>query len=102
MEHPHPSRASLILHILFSGCKNLHMHVSVSLSKSYTETQHCTLPPIHAITHVSGCLMSTTNGLRRRDKCPGIKKDERLLTPAWCLPASAPTSVVPSPQSRRD
>src|SRR5215475_15018452 len=57
---PHPSDASWILHILFSGCKTLHIHVSVSLSKSSTETQHCPLPPFGAMAHVYGgfyCLL---------------------------------------------
>src|SRR5262249_40724553 len=63
--HPHPSRASLLWHSLFSGCKTLHVHVSVILSKSSTETQHCPLPPMRAITSVHGCLRSTTDGLRR-------------------------------------
>src|SRR5215813_7162570 len=96
--HPHPSHASLILHSLFSGCKKLHIHVSVSLSNSYTETQHCPLPPMRAITSVHGCLKSTTDGLRRWDVRPGVEQAERLLTFARRPPAGVPTSAGPSRQ----
>jgi hypothetical protein len=34
------------LHILFSGCKKLHIHVSDNLSNGYIETQNCTVPPL--------------------------------------------------------
>ena len=37
------------LHILFSGCKKLHLHVSVSFSYAYIGTQNCTVPPKRAI-----------------------------------------------------
>src|SRR5262245_55312532 len=81
--HPHPSDASLILHILFSGCKTLHIQVSVSLSKSSTETRNCPLPPIRAMTpgyRGAAAYSGTAAFCLRTDQCCSVTEVSARLS----------------------